>query len=148
MHPGVLRTAFFVVLIVLLAGLLAGCGGGDQAEGGSQGDGSEGTEQQNGGGGSAQGNQGKEKDKAAKKVKIALGTVVSVTPEEDEFSLQPSAEEQGEEPVPFQVRKTTSVTIAGEEAELVALQEGQQAQVRYVTVKQANRARAVEVIGE
>jgi hypothetical protein len=148
MHPGVLRTAFFVVLIVLLAGLLAGCGGGDQAEGGSQGDGSEEAEQQNGGGGSAQGNQGKEKDKAAKEVKIALGTVASVAPEENEFSLQPSAEEQGEEPIPFKVGQNSTVTIAGEEAELVALQEGQQAQVRYVTVDGKNRARAVQVIGE
>jgi hypothetical protein len=150
MQPRALQAVFFVVTIVLVAGLLAGCGGGGQAEGDSQDNGSGGAEQQqNGGGnGSDQQNEGTERERTDRRVKIALGTIASVTPNVDELTLQPSAEEQGEEPIPFEVRPTTRVMIGGQEAELVAVQEGQQAKVRYVTVDGTNRARAVQVVGE
>jgi hypothetical protein len=137
-----------VVVLAVLAALLVGCGGGGQTEGGSQDNGSGGSEQQNGGGGSDQQNEGTERDRADRKVRIALGTIASVTPDQNEFTLQPSAEEQGEEPLAFRVRQNTRITIAGEEAELLALQEGQQAKVNYFVVEGTNRARVVEVLGD
>lgn len=146
MHPRAPRTAFFVVMIVLLAGLLAGCGGGGQSEGGSQNGGSEkpsgdgGSEQQSGG--SAGGSE------ESPQVKIALGTIGSVMPDKNRFTLEPSTEEQGEKPITFRVRPSTEITVAGEKAELGDLKEGAQANVNYVVENERNRARSVEVIGE
>lgn len=155
MQPRAARTAFFVVVILLVVGLLAGCGGGgEQAEGGSQGGGSgegggsEEQKQQGGGGGSEKQNEGAEGEKPARKAKIALGTLDSVAPADDTFTLQPSTEEQGEQPIAFIVRPTTTIIVGNQESELAALQEGQNAKVRYVTVEDENRARLVQVVGE
>lgn len=157
MQPTVLRTVFLVVVIALLAGLLVGCGGGGgQSEGGSQDGGSGGSEQQNGDGGSEQQNDGgadqqrenTEEEKAGQKVKVALGTIESVTPEQRQFTLQPSAEEQGEEPIPFNVRPNTIITDDGQLAELADLTEGQHAKVNYRAVDGENRARHVAALGD
>lgn len=151
MHPRASQAAFSIVLIVLLAGLLAGCGGGGESQGGSQDGGSEnqsqggGSEQQNGGSGGSEGDS--EGAAESQQVKIALGTIGSVMPEKNRFTLEPSTEEQGEKPIPFKVRKSTRITIAGEEAEIGSLEEGAQANVNYVTIDGKNRARSVEVIG-
>jgi hypothetical protein len=151
-HPRASQTAFFIVVIVLLAGLLAGCGGGGESGGGSQDGGSEqqsgdgGSEQQKGDSGGSEG--GSEEGAASQQVKIALGTIGSVTPEKNRFTLEPSTEEQGEKPIPFKVRKSTQITVAGEQAEIGALEEGAQANVNYITIEGKNRARSVEVIGQ
>jgi len=146
MHPRAPQTTFFVVLIVLLGGLLAGCGGGGQPEGGSQEGESGGSEQQNGGGGSDQQNGGSGGE--SQEVKIALGTIGTVTPDNNRFTLEPSTEEQGEKPITFRVRPSTKIFVAGEKAELGDLEQGAQANVNYVVENERNRARSVEVIGE
>ena len=148
MHPRASQAAFSIVLIVLLTGLLAGCGGGGESQGGSQ---EGGSQKQGEGGGSEQQNGGSEGGSEAaaesQQVKIALGTIASVTPDRNRFTLDPSTEEQGEKPIPFKVRKSTRITIAGEQAEIGSLEEGAQAKVNYATVDGKNRARSVEVIG-
>ena len=149
MHPRASQAAFLIVVMVLLAGLLAGCGGGGESQGGSQEDG--GSQQQGGdGGGSEQqngGSGGSEGGEESQQVKIALGTIGSVTPDKNRFTLEPSTEEQGKKPIPFKVRKSTQITVAGEQAEIGALEEGAQANVNYITIDGKNRARSVEVIG-
>ena len=143
MHPRASQAAFFIVVIFLLAG----CGGGGESQGGSQDGGSEkqsedgGSEQQQGDSGGSEGGD------ESQQVKIALGTIGSVMPDKNRFTLDPSTEEQGEKPIPFKVRKSTQITVAGEEAEIGSLEEGAQANVNYVTIDGKNRARAVEVIG-
>lgn len=149
MHPRASQAAFLIVVMVLLAGLLAGCGGGGESQGGSQEDG--GSQQQGGDGGSEQqkgDSGGSEGGEESQQVKIALGTIGSVMPDKNRFTLEPSTEEQGEKPIPFKVRKSTQITVAGEQAEIGALEEGAQANVNYITIDGKNRARSVEVIGE
>lgn len=148
MHPRVPRTAFFAVVVVLLAGLLAGCGGGGQPEGGSQDGESGGSGQQSGDGGSEQQSGEGTGSEESRQVKIALGTIGSVMPDENRFTLEPSTEEQGTEPITFRVAPGTRITVAGEQAELGDVEEGAQANVNYVAVNGKNRARSVEVLGE
>lgn len=147
MHPRAPRTAFFVVIIVLLAGLLAGCGGG-QSEGGSQDGESGGSGQQSGDGGSEQQSASSAGgSEESSQVKIALGTIGTVMPDKNRFTLETSTEEQGEKPITFRVRPSTEITVAGEKAEIGDLEEGAQANVNYVVENDRNRARSVEVIG-
>ena len=114
-----------LVLLLLLAGLLAGCGGGDESGGGQQGG-------NKGDGGSLK------KEKLSKK--IAIGTVRAYKDDRRRLSLRPASEDQGDKPLGFKVRKKAQVTVDGKQAELGDIEEGQQAQVRYVVENGGNRA--------
>jgi hypothetical protein len=113
-----------LVLSLLLVGLLAGCGGSDQSGGGQQ----EGDS----------GGQAAKKEKLSRK--IAIGTVRAYKDDKRRLSLRPAAEDQGDKPLGFKVRKNAQITLDGEQAELGDIEEGQQAQVRYVVVNKVNRA--------
>jgi hypothetical protein len=121
-----------LVLSLLLVGLLAGCGGSDQSGGGQQ----EGTP---GGGGA-------KKEKLTRKV--AIGTVRAYKDDKRRLSLRPASEAQGKKPLGFKVRKKAQVTLDGEQAELGDIEEGQQAQVRYVVKNDVNRAIIVQLFSK
>ncbi len=68
--------------------------------------------------------------------------------EKGRFTLKPSAEAQGEEPIPFKLAPEAKVTLDGREAEPSQMKPGQQAQVEYVVREDLavpNRARVVEL---
>jgi len=132
-----LSTVLFLATIVLIAGLLTGCGGGDQSGSGSQQDGGSKAEQ----GKNAPVKQGKN----APKKKILFGTVTFVNPKTEGFSVRPTIDEQGNKPVPFRLAKETSITLGGKEAKLEDMKKGQQAQVEYVERNERNRARSVRL---
>jgi hypothetical protein len=123
-----------LVLSFMLAGLLAGCGGssGGQSGGGQQ--------------------QGKAGGEAAKKKplpsKIAVGTVRAYKEDKRRLSLRPAAKAQGQKPLGFKVRKNAQVTLDGKQAELKDIQEGQQAQIRYVVKNEINRAIIVQLFSK
>jgi hypothetical protein len=133
----------FSIVLVLLLGFLAGCGGGGDQSGGSesQGGGQQGGEQ----GGGQQG--GEAADEGPAQAKIALGSIESVQPEERKLVLKPSFEAQGGDQITFKVRKNAEIQVNDQEAELPDIQPGQQAQVEYVTKNEVNRALAVHIVG-
>jgi hypothetical protein len=140
----------FSIVLVLLLGFLAGCGGdqsgGSESQGGGQQGGSEqGGGQQAGGQGGEQG--GEAADEGPAQAKIALGSIESVQPEERKLVLKPSFEAQGGDQITFNVRKNAEIQVNDQEAELSELQTGQQAQVEYVTRNDVNRALSVQVVG-
>jgi hypothetical protein len=145
MHQRGLSTVLFLVTIVLIAGLLTGCGGGDQSGSGSQQDGGSKAEQ----GKNAPVKQGenapKKQGKNAPKKKIVFGTVTFVNPKTEGFSVRPTIEEQGKKPVVFRLANETSITLDGKEAKLEDMKKGQQAQVEYVERNERNRARSVRL---
>jgi hypothetical protein len=132
-----LSPVLFLATIVLIAGLLAGCGGGDQSGSGSQQDGGSKAEQGK--------NAPVKQDKNAPKKKILFGTVTFVNPKTEGFSVRPTIDEQGNKPVPFRLAKETSITLGGKEAKLEDMKKGQQAQVEYVERNERNRARSVRL---
>jgi hypothetical protein len=119
-----------LVLLLLLAGLLAGCGGGDESGGGQQ-------------GGNKDGGGSLKKAKLSKK--ISIGTVRAYKDDRRRLSLRPASEDQGDKPLGFKVRKKAQVTVDGKKAELGDIEEGQQAQVRYVVENGVNRAIIVQL---
>ena len=121
-----------LVLSLLLVGLLAGCGGSDQS-GGSQQEGKAGGE-------------AVKKEKLSKKV--AIGTVRAYKADRRRLSLRPASEVQGDKPLGFKVRKNAQVTLAGEQAELGDIEEGQQAQIQYVVENDVNRAIIVQLFSK
>jgi hypothetical protein len=129
MHQRGLSTVLFLVTIVLIVGLLTGCGGGDQSGSGSQ---------QDGGSKAEQGNN-------ASKKKLLFGTVTFVNPKTEGFSVRPTIDEQGNKPVAFRLANETSITLGGKEAKLEDMKKGQQAQVEYVERNERNRARSVRL---
>jgi hypothetical protein len=129
MHPKGPSKALFLAMIVLIAGLLAGCGGGDQSGGGSKQDGA--AKEKKGGN--------------APEKKIALGTIRFVNPETKRFTVRPSTDEQGEKPIAFKLAKKARITLGGKEVELGDMKKGQQAQVEYVVRNDNNRARSVKL---
>jgi hypothetical protein len=137
MHLRGPSAALFFIASILLAGLLAGCaGGGDQANnGGAQG--GEGEQGQAAQGGGTQAN--------APQLKIALGTIVSVKLDRRKIVLRPSTEQQGDRLV-FKVVDNAVITLDDQPAEMADAQEGQQAQIEYITVNEQNKARVVELI--
>jgi hypothetical protein len=145
MHQRGLSTVLFLVTIVLIAGLLTGCGGGDQSGSGSQQDGGSKAEQ----GKNAPVKQGenapKKQGKNAPKKKIVFGTVTFVNPKTEGFSVRPTIEEQGKKPVVFRLANETSITLDGKKAKLEDMKKGQQAQVEYVERNERNRARSVRL---
>ncbi|HJQ29141.1 MAG TPA: hypothetical protein VJ827_07350 [Rubrobacter sp.] len=119
-----------LVLSVLLAGFLAGCGGGgDQSGNGDQGQ--------------------KQEGEAAKKEplqrKIAIGTVKGFHEDRRRIALRPTVKAQSEGPLAFKIRKRASITLGGKKAELGDIKEGQQAQIEYVVENEVNRAIAVHL---
>jgi hypothetical protein len=137
MHTRVLSTVLFLATIVLIAGLLTGCGGGDQSGSGSQQDGGSKAEQGE--------NAPKKQGENAPKKKILFGTVTFVNPKTEGFSVRPTIDEQGNKPVAFRLAKETSITLGGKEAKLEDMKKGQQAQVEYVERNERNRARSVRL---
>jgi hypothetical protein len=138
-------TALRIALLLVLAILLAGCGGGSSGssvEGDDSGGGQE-REQQAGGSG---GDEGEDGEGAAGESKIALGRIAGVNEEAGRFSVEPSSEEQGQEPITFKLVEGGVVTLDGEEVELSAMEKGQAAQVEYVVLGELNRARVVELL--
>jgi hypothetical protein len=144
MHPRGLSTALFLAMIVLIAGLLAGCGG-DQSGSGSQQDGGGNAEQDKNAPVQQDGNGTKKQGKNAPKKMILFGVVKFVNPETEGFSVRPTIEEQGKKPVVFRLASDTSITLSGEEAKLEDMKKGQQAQVEYVERNGRNRARTVRL---
>ena len=144
MHPRRTQTMLFFLASILLAGLLAGCGGGDQAGDGSQ----------DGGSGREQGQVGKAakkgKGEAAKKValrpKIALGTVIHVNPERRRMVIRAVTGKEDTKRMPFKIVPSATITLDDEVAELADIKDGQQAQVTYVVRNEVNRAREVTLI--
>jgi hypothetical protein len=137
MHQRGLSTVLFLVTIVLIVGLLTGCGGGDQSGSGSQQDGGSKAEQGN--------NASKKRGKNGPKKKILFGTVTFVNPKTEGFSVRPTIDEQGNKPVAFRLANETSITLGGKEAKLEDMKKGQQAQVEYVERNERNRARIVRL---
>ena len=137
MHTRGLSTVLFLATIVLIAGLLTGCGGGDQSGSGSQQDGGSKAEQGK--------NASKKQGKSGTKKKILFGTVRFVNPKTEGFSVRPTIDEQGNKPVAFRLAKETSITLGGKEAKLEDMKKGQQAQVEYVERNERNRARSVRL---
>ena len=137
MHQRGLSTVLFLATIVLIAGLLTGCGGGDRSGSGSQQDGGSKAEQGN--------NVSKTRGKSGTKKKILFGTVKFVNPKTEGFSVRPTIDEQGNKPVAFRLANKTSITLGGKEAKLEDMKKGQQAQVEYVERNERNRARSVKL---
>jgi hypothetical protein len=151
MHLRGLSAALLLVVSVLFAGLLVGCGGaGDQSGSG----GSQGGNGEQGGAAQGEGEQGGdgEQREAAQgdppEVKIALGRVIAVVPDRRKIILRPSAEAQGGERMIFKVRDDAEISLDDQPAEMDGVQEGQQAQIEYIVVNEQNRARGVELISE
>ncbi len=151
MHLKRPSVALLLVVSVLLAGLLGGCGGGgDQSgSGGSQG----GDEEQQGEAqqGEAQqggGEQGQAAQGDPPEAKIALGRVIAVVPDRRKIILRPSAEVQGGGRMVFKVRDDAEISLNDQPAEMDGVQEGQQAQIEYIVVNEQNRARRVQLIAE
>lgn len=147
-------TALRIALLLVMAILLAGCGGGssgssaggDGSGGGSGGDSGGGQEQEQQDGGSGGGDGEENGEGAAGESKIALGRIAGVNEEAGRFSVEPSSEEQGQEPIAFKLAEGGVVTLDGEEVELSAMKKGQAAQVKYVVLGELNRARVVELL--
>ena len=131
-EPSAASKMLVLMLSFLLVGLLAGCGGSDQSGGGQQ--------EGNSGGGGAK------KEKLTRKV--AIGTVRAYKDDRRRLSLRPASEDQGKKPLGFKVRKKAQVTLDGEQAELGDIEEGQQAQVRYVVQNDVNRAIIVQLFSK
>jgi hypothetical protein len=136
----------FLILVLFLLGSLAACGGGQGGDGGSQGGEQQGEQvgdQQDGG----QQQGGQSGGGGRPQQKIALGTIEGVDPESREVVLTPDFEAQGGEQITFKLRKNAVVRVNDQEAELSEVQQGQSAQVEYVTRDDVNRASAVEIVG-
>ena len=125
------RPRLIVPILVLLAALPAGCGGGGEQSGGSQEGGQQGQQQ--------------ESKKQAQETKIAIGNVVSVQTDRRRMVVQPSQEVEGAETVPINVRKTAEITLGGQKAAMGDIKEGQQAQAEYVVKNDVNRAVSVQL---
>jgi hypothetical protein len=132
----------FSIVLVLLLGFLAGCGGDQSGSGESQGGGQQGGGEQ----GAKQG--GKAADEGPSQAKVSLGTIESVQPDERKLVLKPSFEAQGGDQITFNVRKNAEIQVKDQPAELSEIQSGQQAQVEYVTKNDVNRAVSVQVVGD
>jgi hypothetical protein len=134
-----------LIVLVLLLGSLAGCGGGGEqsGNGGAQGGDEQQGEQQGGGEQQA----GEDEYQGRSPEKVALGTIESVEPESRKVVLKPSYEAQGGDQITFKVRKNAEVQVNDQDAELSDIQPGQSAGIDYVTKNDVNRAVAVDIVG-
>lgn len=142
MRTKIPAATLFSIVLVLLLGFLAGCGGDQSGSGESQGGGQQGGGEQ----GAKQG--GKAADEGPSQAKVSLGTIESVQPDERKLVLKPSFEAQGGNQITFNVRKNAEIQVKDQPAELSEIQSGQQAQVEYVTKNDVNRAVSVQVVGD
>lgn len=142
MRTRIPAATLFSIVLVLLLGFLAGCGGDQSGSGESQGGGQQGGGEQ----GAKQG--GKAADEGPSQAKVSLGTIESVQPDERKLVLKPSFEAQGGDKITFNVRKNAEIQVKDQPAELSEIQSGQQAQVEYVTKNDVNRAVSVQVVGD
>jgi hypothetical protein len=145
MHPRGLSTALFLAMTVLIVGLLAGCGGGDQSGSGSQQDGGKGAKQDQNAPEKQNGGASKQKAGNEPAKKILFGKVTFVNTKTEGFSVKPTIKAQGKKPVVFRLAQQTNITLAGKEAKLDDMEKGQQAQVEYVVRNERNRARVVRL---
>jgi hypothetical protein len=122
-----------LVLSVLFAGLLAGCGG------------SSGDQSSNGGGDQGQKQEGEAAKKEPLQRKIAIGTVKAYHEDRRRLALRPTVKAQSDGPLAFKIRKHATITLGGKKAELGDIKEGQQAQVEYVVENEVNRAVVVHL---
>lgn len=132
-----------LVLIFMLVGFIASCGGGGDQSGEQENGASEGQ----GASSERQGGTGQKED-GGPETKIALGKVQNVKAENKRFSVVPSVEEQGEKPIAFKVTPNAKITLDGKEVDLADVKKGQQAQVEYVVREEMgvpNRARGIEL---
>jgi hypothetical protein len=120
-----------LVLSLLLAAFLAGCGGG----GG----------QSESGGDKEQKQEGEAAKKEPLQRKIAIGTVKGFHEDRRRVSLRPTVKAQSEGPLAFKIRKKAQITLGGKKAELGDIKEGQQAQIEYVVENEVNRAVVVHL---
>ena len=140
------RVALSLMVCILLAGLLAGCGGGEEQSG--NGGGSQNGGGARDGGGSQErggGRQGAAARNKAPQAKIALGTIASVG--SDKVVLRPSTRVQSEGPLTFEIKQNTKITVNGRDAELADVKKGQDAQINYVSRNKRNRALEVAIVG-
>jgi hypothetical protein len=133
-------TALLVGAFILLAGLLAGCGGGGGQSGNNESQNGEAPGGKKEQGGAAQGD--------APQAKTALGTITAVRPDRGKIVLRPSTEIQGAKRMVFRVGDKAEITLNDEPAEMTDVEEGQQAQIQYVVVNDVNRARVVGLISD
>jgi hypothetical protein len=145
MHPRGFSTALFLAMTVLIVGLLAGCGGGDQSGSGSQQDGGGGTKQDQNEPEKQNGGASKKKAGNEPAKKVLFGTVSFVNSKTEGFSVKPTIKAQGKKPVVFRLAQQTKITLAGKEAKLDDMEKGQQAQVEYVVRNDRNKARVVRL---
>ena len=145
MRTRVPAATLFSIVLVLLLGFLAGCGGDQSGSGESQGGGEQGGGEQAGGQGGEQG--GEAADEGPSQAKVALGSIESVQPDKRKVVLKPSFEAQGGDQITFNVRKNAEIRVHDQAAELSDIKSGQQAQIEYVTKNDVNRALAVQVVG-
>jgi len=132
-------------MIVLIVGLLTGCGGGDQSGSGSQQDGGKGAKQDQNTPEKQDGNAPKQKAENEPAKKILFGLVAFVNPKTEGFSVKPTIKKQGKKPVVFRLAQQSRITLGGKEAKLEDMKKGQQAQVEYVVRNDRNRARVVRL---
>ena len=142
MRARIPAATLFSIVLILLLGFLAGCGGDQSGSGESQG-----GDQQGGG---EQGNKqgGGAANEGPSQAKVSLGTIESVEPDERKLVLKPNFEAQGGDKITFNVRKNAEIQVKDQPAELSEIQSGQQAQVEYVTKNDVNRAVSVQVVGD
>jgi hypothetical protein len=124
-------TILSALVFVLLAGLLAGCGGGEQSGNGPQDGGGSGAKEEKGRAGAA--------NKGGPEVKIALGRIAATDPERRKIVLRPTAEVQGGEREIFIIAQNAEITLGDKEAELADIEKGQQAQISYTVAKVVNK---------
>ena len=133
-----------LALSLVLAGLLTGCGGSGSSQDQSSGGGQQ-QKQEDKAGGKAGGEAAKKEPLSRK---IAIGTVRAYKDDRRRLSLRPASKAQGEKPLGFKVRKNAQVTLDGEQAELKDIEEGQQAQIRYLVKNDINRAIIVQLFSK
>jgi hypothetical protein len=141
MHPRRPQTTLFLIASILLAGFLAGCGGGDRSGGGSGGE-------QGPAGEAAKKEGGKVAKQAALRPKIALGTVTRVKPARKKMEIRAVTGKGVAKQMSFKITKNATITLDDEVAKLADIEDGQQAQITYVVRNEVNRAREVALISD
>jgi hypothetical protein len=143
-------TLLLLGAFILLAGLLAGCGGGEGQAGNneSQNGGAPGGETEQGGAAQGGATQGGATQGGGPQVKTALGTIATVVPDRRKIILRPSTEVQDGERMKFKVQDDAEITLNDEPAEMTDIEEGQKAQIQYVVRNGRNRATDVGLISE
>jgi len=123
------------VVLVLLIGFLAACGGEQSGNNDSGSGEAGGTKEQGTKGGEAR----------PSRPKIVLGTVKRVNAENRKIVVRSSTEEQDKKPLRLKIPEDAAIELDDEQAEMADIEEGQQAQITYFVRKWGNRAREVKL---